>query len=100
MSTPDHVTDKELEEIARLDAAATPGPWVVSGAGGDEPNVMHREEGHGFFTVAAFRGWDRRAVNAAFVAAARTLLQKLAAEVVALRAERDVRRELTREGDA
>lgn len=85
----ERVTAEELAEVARLDAAATPGPWRL-----DE---REEDTGNGTWTrrrVCELDGYDvlngggsgPDEADGALMARARTLLPKLAAEVTALRA--------------
>ncbi|MCX3064240.1 hypothetical protein [Streptomyces beihaiensis] len=109
MTTPEPVTDEELDELDELAQAATPGPWFVrhlddehamnlvavstmpdTGLGERWPHFDHRE------TVAATlvqspryvdtadERWDE---NARFIAAAREAVPRLLAEIRRLRAQ-------------
>jgi hypothetical protein len=78
------VTAEELADVARLDAVATPGPW----APGD--GRVHSND-WAIADTALTGPWattpEQSDRNGEFIARARTLLPKLAAEVTALRAE-------------
>ncbi len=90
------VTEDELAEIEQLDREATPGPWTTDG--GQVVETEHRidpEADEGERTdVCECLNYGRdsgpfRTGTARFIAAARSLLPRLADEVRALRGERD-----------
>lgn len=84
-SATERVTNKELAEVAWLDKMATPGPWVADNEKGPfQYAVYPTNDPDPEYLVS-----EGTMENAAFIAAARTLLPRLAAEVTALRAERD-----------
>lgn len=88
----ERVTEAELAEIERLDHEATPGPWW-QGDTDDEPAgnsdmVYVGEVGEADWLVQPLQ----READAAFIARARTLAPRLAAEVRTLRAEQEAAR--------
>ena len=116
------MSEEELADVMELDAVATPGPWYVhftddeAAAGAvyvsTQPPDEHFDEGRGLAAgwpeqvapahVVAITllqnpslanvGDERWDENARFIAAARTYLPQLAAEVIRLRAELSARR--------
>lgn len=86
----DRVTAEELAAIARLDAAATPGPWHVNryDEDGGSINWQVQQEPKPHEVIANISDEEPRRArhDAALIVLARTLLPKLAAEVTALRA--------------
>ena len=71
---PERVTDEELAEIERLDREATPGPWIDTG----DAVISDAErdcDGTPYVVVEPYC----RPADRAFIAAARTLLPRLAA---------------------
>ncbi|MFJ8077073.1 hypothetical protein ACIQ7Q_24840 [Streptomyces sp. NPDC096176] len=107
MTTPEPLTDEELDELDELARAATPGPWFVrslddvdamslvavstlpdTGLGERWPGFDHREIVAATliqqprYVEAADERWDE---NAHFIAAARDNIPRLVAEVRRLR---------------
>lgn len=71
----------EIEKLRELAAAATPGPWVQSGAMG-----IHTERGD---CVALTHFGRARKADSLFIAAARTAIPSLLARVADLERELD-----------
>ena len=77
------LTDAQLDEAERLEGAATPGPWTQ----GDGKNAgIHVVMVPGACTALACTQYANDSKNAAFIAAARTLVPALVREVRDLRA--------------
>ena len=96
MSDPTPPADApDLDDLARLEAAATPGPWTINRiTGGDvEVHEIYSDAGSGGWRVVSEMGEIEPDSNAAFIAAARNALPALLADharlVAELAAERD-----------
>lgn len=91
------MTDAELAELERLCEVATPGPWeweagMFTGAAGRPYNLQVRVaspwgegELHPHVLLKTVNGWEPKDSDAAFIAAARTAVPALIAEVRRLR---------------
>lgn len=85
------ITDEQLQEWERIEKAATPGPWVYDETEDDnglDPVAM-LADGHspcGVYAVNFRAPLDDQPFNGKFIAAARTALPDLIAEVRRLRA--------------
>ncbi|GAA2466348.1 hypothetical protein ACFPFX_11050 [Streptomyces mauvecolor] len=109
MTTPELLSDEELDQLGELAQAATPVPWFVrslddghamnlvavsttpdTGLGERWPNFDHREilaatlVQHPRYVDAADEWWDE---NAQFIAAAREAVPRLVAEIRSLRSQ-------------
>jgi glutathione S-transferase len=98
------ITDADLEAIHKRCAAATPGPWLVDGDylpasiyASDSPDWKVRHQ----FRVVGMTDYEDGGVvcreDAEFIAAARSDIPALLAEVDRLRAERDAAQFAVRE---
>lgn len=85
----DRVTAEELAEVARLDAMATPGPWHVMERDGSAPRVGRLSADGHEEPVALVQSYEARVSNAELMAWSRTLLPKLATSYAAVEQERD-----------
>jgi len=94
----DPMTEAELTELARLAAAATPGPWEVADGGTFNMGRYVLDEyfvrlPNGDISIAADilepDAGKPSKENAAFIAAARTAVPRLLADLARLTAERD-----------
>lgn len=83
--------EEELAELENLSAAATPGPWTYARPTAGRPHfVVADVVSHFIYPATDEITHGTRAVDdAAFIAAARTAVPALVAEVRALRARRD-----------
>ena len=77
----DQITPDDIAELERLCDAATEGPWITGNPKSLEFSIVHNRSG---------RAWElarriSRETDAAFIAAARTALPRLLAEVKQLR---------------
>lgn len=81
----ERVSEAEIADVLRLDAAATPGPWHKLD---DDTCIRHYERG-GSFRVAEVTCFDRIQETIDLVVLLRTVGPRLAREVVTLREERD-----------
>jgi hypothetical protein len=95
------MTEQELQAIEALAAAATPGPWEAGNDIGE--GEVYGVDGYAVVGAAA-QAWTRREVdaNTRFIAAARTAVPALVAEVRRLRRVEDAAKALSaaqRSGD-
>lgn len=88
------MTHERLAEIKARAEAATPGPWHVNGpyASMDTPTIL--DDNGGILGRTTHYAWMRE--NAAFMAAARSDVPDLVAEVERLRAENERLRDALR----
>lgn len=80
------VTDKELDEVERLNREATPEPWEHTNYGPRSVWFEHGRIGHHTHAIGPDTTQVRAEADAAFIAFARTFLPLIARELRALRA--------------
>lgn len=84
------MTDEELDRLDALAQAATPGPWEVKAKSGIRPVGRTQNVAATYLQVAEGGGTLYPfAENAAFIAASRTAIPALIAEIRRLRAQID-----------
>ena len=89
------MTEQELNEARALEQAATPGPWEVAGPWPKLSVYVDNDPDDSMAPIEVCETWanygvppsDRARADAAFIAASRTLVPRLIAEVDRLRAE-------------
>jgi hypothetical protein len=80
------LSDARLQEIAAVEAAATPGPWDVIAHSAGHPQLLTVADAHSpICDVVRSYPYNHQA-NAAFIADARQAVPELLAEVARLRA--------------
>ena len=89
----ERITNAELDELERLEQAATPEPWYETLTGEGKVCVSHVDYSayNGYPVCVMTNSFPQKDYpNAAFISASRNAMPRLIAEVRRLRAERDV----------